>query len=111
MTPFGQNVLTAPVVGHDIVSAEANTRNPLKGDFERMARKRYQRGQLFLKGKRHKVWVARWREDIIRLDGSTHRPRRSEVLGTLRDYPTRRLAERALERRLAETEVNSLNYQ
>jgi hypothetical protein len=55
--------------------------DPLKGDFERMARKRYQRGQLFLKGKRQRVWVARWREDIIRPDGSTHRLRRSESSG------------------------------
>ena len=97
--------------GHGIVSAEANTGNPLRGDFERMARKRYQRGQLFQKGKRQKVWVARWREDVIRADGSRYRLRRSEVLGTLKQYPTRRLAERALERRLAETEINSLSYQ
>jgi hypothetical protein len=94
-----------------IVFAEANTGNPLRGDFERMARKRYQRGQLFLKGKKQKVWVARWREDIIRPDGGTHRVRRSEVLGTLKEYPTRRLAERALEQRLSATEINSLNYQ
>jgi site-specific recombinase XerD len=33
------------------------------------------------------------------------------VLGTLKEYPTRRLAERALERRLVETEINSLDYQ
>lgn len=57
------------------------------------------------------MWVARWREDVIRADGSRHRLRRSEVLGTLKQYPTRRLAERALERRLTETEINSLNYQ
>jgi hypothetical protein len=94
-----------------MVSAEANTRNPLRGDPERMARRRYQKGQLFQKGKRRKVWVARWREDVIRPDGSRFRLRRSEVLGALNEYPTRRLAERALERRLSETEINSLNYQ
>ncbi len=97
--------------GHAIVSAEANTGNPLKGSSERMSRKRYQRGQLFQKGKRKKVWVARWREDVIRADGSRHRLRRSEVLGTLKQYPTRRLAERALEQLLSETQVNSLDYQ
>ena len=96
---------------HGIVLPEANTRNPLRGDFERMARRRYQKGQLFQKGKRQKVWVARWREDGVRPDGSRFRLRRSEVLGTSKQYPTRRLAERALERRLAETEINSLNYQ
>jgi hypothetical protein len=34
---------------------------------------------------------------VIRTDGSRSRLRRSEVLGTLKEYPTRRLAERALE--------------
>jgi integrase len=111
MAPFGQNIATTRGEGHGIVSAEANTGNPLKGEYERMARRRYQHGQLFQKGKRQKVWVARWREDVIRLDGSRYRRRRSEVLGTLKQYPTRRLAERALERRLSETEINSLNYQ
>jgi len=111
MASFGQNIAITHGDGHGIVATEANTGNPLKGDFERMARKRYQRGQLLLKGKRQKVWVARWREDTIRPDGSTHRPRRSEVLGTLKEYPTRRLAERAMEQRLSEIEINSLNYQ
>lgn len=96
---------------HAIVPTEANTGNPLKGSSERMARKRYQRGQLIQKGKKRKLWVGRWREDRIRPDGTHYRVRVSEVLGSLKDYPTRRLAERALERRLAETEVNSLSYQ
>jgi integrase len=111
MASFGRNIATTRTEGRDIVSTEANTCDPPRGDFERMARKRYQRGQLFLKGKAQKVWVARWREDIIRPDGGTHRVRRSEVLGTLKEYPTRRLAERALEQRLSATEINSLNYQ
>ena len=110
MAPLSQNSAMTLVTGHGIVSTEANTCNPLRGDFERMARKRYQRGQLFLKGKRQRVWVGRWREDMIRPDGSTHRSRRSEVIGTLKEYPTRRLAERALEQRLSETKINSLNY-
>jgi hypothetical protein len=72
-----------------------------------MARRRYQRGQLSLRGK-EKLWVARWREDVIRLDGSIHRVRKCEVIGTLKEFKTRRLAERELEQRLSE--VNSLNY-
>jgi integrase len=102
---------TALPVDRVIVWAEAKTADPLTGDVERMARRRYQNGQLLLKGMRKKVWVARWREDIIRPDGTRHRPRRSEVLGTLKDYPTRRLAERALEQRLSMAKVNSLDYQ
>jgi integrase len=74
-----------------------------------MARKRYQRGCLRLRGKKEKVWVAKWREDVILPDGSTHRVQKGEVLGTLKEYKTRRLAERALEQRLIE--INSLTYQ
>ena len=73
-----------------------------------MARRRFQRGHLFLRGKRQKVWVAKWRDDVVLPDGSVKRVRRSEVLGSTMDYKTRRLAERALEQRLAE--VNSLAY-
>jgi hypothetical protein len=94
-----------------IVSAEANTAIPPEGDFERMARRRYQQGQLLQKGKKKKVWVGRWREDTIRPDGTRYRQRRSEILGTLKDYPTRRLAGRALEQRISEANVNSLDYQ
>jgi integrase len=96
--------------GHGIVSAEANTGNPLRGN-ERMARRRYQQGQLLQRGEKKKVWVGRWREDTIRPDGTRFRQRRSEILGTLKDYPTRRLAERALEQRISEAKVNSLDYQ
>jgi integrase len=73
-----------------------------------MARRRYQRGHLRLRGKKKKVWVAMWLEDTILPNGSTQRIRKAEVLGTLQDYKTRRLAERALEQRLSE--VNSLTY-
>jgi hypothetical protein len=48
---------------------------------ERMARPRYQDGSLFIRGKRTKVWVARWREDVIREDGTLHRTRPTVVLG------------------------------
>jgi len=47
---------------------------------ERMARPRYQDGSLFIRGKRVKVWVARWREDVIREDGTLHRTQPTVVL-------------------------------
>jgi integrase len=72
-----------------------------------MARRRYQKGSLFLRGKRRKVWVGRYLEDVIE-NGQVRRPYRSVVLGTLTELPTRRLAARELERRLAE--INSLDY-
>lgn len=72
-----------------------------------MARRRYQRGTLLLRGKRQKVWVGRWLDDVVE-DGLIRRVHRSEVLGTQRDYPTRKLALRALEERLAV--INSPTY-
>lgn len=72
-----------------------------------MARRRFQRGTLFLRGKRDKVWVGRWREDVVE-DGQVKRVLKSEVLGGLDLYPTKRLAQRALEDRL--NEVNGLDY-
>src|SRR5439155_21136213 len=89
------------------VIAEATNPASPSGDAE-LARRRYQRGGLRLRGKKEKVWVAMWREDILRPDGTVHRVRRSEVLGSLKEYKTRRLAERTLEQRLLE--VNSLTY-
>ena len=65
-----------------------------------LARRRFQRGRLFLRGKKQKVWVGRWREDVIEA-GVIRRIERSEVLGSLSEYPTRKLALRALEIRLA----------
>ena len=35
-----------------------------------MVRRRFQRGSLFKRGKREKVWVARWWEDVINADGT-----------------------------------------
>ncbi len=65
-----------------------------------MARRRYQRGCLFLRGKRRKVWVLRFREDVMRPDGQIARVNRSEVIGLLADLPTRRMAQRVAEARL-----------
>jgi integrase len=73
-----------------------------------MSRRRFQRGSVKLRGKIEKVWVGRWREDEIRPDGTLHRRRRAEVLGTLKDYPTKKLSLRALQDKL--TAVNSTDY-
>jgi len=51
-----------------------------------MARRRYQRGHLPLRGKKEKVWVAKWREDVLLADGSVHRVQKGEVLGTVKEY-------------------------
>ena len=47
-----------------------------------MARQRFQEGCVFKRGRKRKVWVARWREWVTGADGKSHRIQRSEVLGT-----------------------------
>jgi len=74
----------------------------LGGSFEgeKMTRRRFQRGSIYKKGKRKKVWVARFFEDVIAPDGALTRIRRSERLGTITEIPTRRQAEQVLLDRL-----------
>jgi integrase len=71
-----------------------------------LARRRYQKGRVFLRGK-NQVWVGRWREDVIE-DGRIRRIERSNVLGSRSDFPTKRLALRELEKQLAV--VNNPRY-
>ncbi len=71
-----------------------------------MARRRYQRGSVFLRGKKRPVWVGRWREgerSVLRPDGTRKQVRifRSKVIGYKHEIPTERLALRTLEREMA----------
>ncbi len=66
-----------------------------------MARPRYQYGSLFIRGKRIKVWVARWREDVIREDGTLHRTQPTVVLGAISEL-SRREARSLLQKRVSE---------
>jgi|SRR5271157_1226618 len=77
---------------------------------ESMARRRYQKGSLVPKNglPKNGLWIGRWREDVMQLDGTIRRPYQWEVLGTIQDYPTRKLALRALEARLST--INSPTY-
>jgi integrase len=65
-----------------------------------MARCRYQDGCLFIRGKRRKMWVARWREDVIQPDGAVIRVLRSETLGPASEITSRREARILMQRRL-----------
>lgn len=71
-----------------------------KGKESLMARRRWQDGSLTIRGKRHKKWVGRWREDVLLPDGSLGRIRRTEVLALVRDVPTKKEAKELLEDRL-----------
>jgi integrase len=71
---------------------------------ETMARRRYQEGCLFVRGRvGRKMWVARWREDVIRPDGAIARMMRSQVLGSVNAIPTRREARQLLDSLLRPT--------
>lgn len=73
-----------------------------------MARKRYQQGCVYLSGKAKNKWVGRYREDVVGTDGKTRRVRREVILGTKRELPTKRLAQRRMDSVLAR--INGLNY-
>ena len=73
-----------------------------------LARRRYQKGTVIKRGTREKVWVGRWLEDVILSDGTIKRVHKSEVLGSVKDFPTKRLAQRELDGRVSV--VNSPNY-
>src|SRR5580658_8513510 len=62
------------------------------------ARRRYQRGSLTKEGDR---WLGRWREDVVNHAGIVKRVRRKQVIGTTTEFPTKRMAQRELDRRLA----------
>jgi integrase len=74
-----------------------------------MARRRYQQGRIFTRGKNNRrVYVGRWREDVVEPDGATRRVERSVVLGTIADLRTLKNAQRAFEPFLAK--VNAVDY-
>src|ERR1700679_3098337 len=72
---------------------------------EGTARRRYQRGQLIRSGDN---WLGRWREDVADDTGAVKRVHKKEVLGTVEDFPTKRLDQRELERRLGP--INNVEY-
>ena len=73
-----------------------------------MARRRYQKGRVFLRGSKKRVWVGRWREDLVLTDGSVRRVERSSILGEERELKTKRLAQRRLDLTLAR--INAPEY-
>src|SRR5260370_38749072 len=68
-----------------------------------LARKRFQKGSISLICGN---WVGRYRESFRNSDGNEFRVKRAVVLGSKKEIPTKRLAERRLEVLLAP--INSL---
>jgi integrase len=73
-----------------------------------LARRRYQQGTILFSESR-RVWLGRYREDVIQADGNTVRIRRQITLGTKSDVPTKSLAKRKLDEVLYR--VNAYSYQ
>jgi integrase len=78
------------------------------GRGEGMARRRYQQGEVFLRGKYPPKWIGRYREDVVEENGTVRRVRHSIVLGEKSELPTKRLAQRRLEFSLAR--INAPEY-
>jgi integrase len=73
-----------------------------------MARRRFQKGRIFVRGKKQPVFVGRWRADVIQDDGTIVRVERSIVLGPVSEVKTVKMAERSFAPILRG--VNSLDY-
>jgi hypothetical protein len=87
-----------PLDDHDKLDSDARKTGRANGKGK-MARRRYQFGCLFVRGKRLKVWVARWRERVLNSNGNMSTILRSEVLGAVSAL-SKRQAQRLLEERL-----------
>jgi len=75
-------------------------------EARKMARRRYQRGHVFLRGKRgQRVWVGRYLEGVTT---TGKRINKSVVLGEEKDFSGKKMALRALEPYLKK--VNDINY-
>src|SRR5260370_40846016 len=72
---------------------------------ERMTRPRYQEGCLWTRGKRRKLWVVRWRENVLEPDGSVRRIRRAETLGPVSKI-TRQQARAVLQNKVAKINLS-----
>src|SRR5690348_861157 len=77
-------------------------------DYGSMARRRYQTGRVFIRGKKNPVYIGRYRDDVIGPDGKTRRIERSVILGSVSELKTEKNARRAFEPFLAG--VNSVDY-
>jgi integrase len=106
-SPVSVSAVTELLVHKDLsseVGSGKTSLRPVGSEGNRLARRRYQKGSLLLLNKN---WFGRYYEDVIQ-DGKIRRPRVQVFLGTTEEFPTRRLARRALDRRLER--INDLAY-
>jgi integrase len=70
-----------------------------------LARRRYQKGALRREGK---LWILRWREDVMNSEGAVVRVERRARVGETKDLPTKKLARRVADGMVAH--VNEPDY-
>ncbi len=63
-----------------------------------LSRQRFQHGCVLKRGKREKVWVGRYREDVLGPNMTVKRMRRTVILGPVAQVGSKREAQRVLER-------------
>src|SRR5262245_1467958 len=85
-----EKIPTVVPVDRAIVSAEANTGSPLKGDFERMARRRFQDPKPWRRGN---WWTIQVRQDVV-VNGKLQRGNKRVRLGpaTMAEREVRKVA-------------------
>jgi integrase len=92
------------------VGVDYRPESVVKQKEDSLARRRFQEGSLTLRGTRNPKWHGRWLEDVLLPDGSTNRIHRSAIVGTKKDFPTKKLAQRELRRLIEASGVNGLDY-
>jgi integrase len=99
---------TAPKLALQVLPPICNVSTEAIESSERgdsLARKRYQRGHVFLIGD---TWYGKYREDVIEVDGITRRKQVTVTLGSKKDIPTKPLAKRRME--LIVSRINAPDY-
>jgi hypothetical protein len=92
MAMYDQGIGSRRTESRAIVSPEANTGNPLRGDFERMARRRFQDPKPRRRGD---WWIIQVRQDVV-VNGKLERSNKRVRLGPAR------MAEREIRKVAAE---------
>ncbi len=86
-----------------LAAGAGNSGRVNRKDGAQVARRRYQTGCLFIRGKRRERWIARWREPMIAADGTVREIQRSEVLGLVSEFSKSKAQE------LLSTKLRTLN--
>jgi integrase len=94
MQDLGHNSEPSAQHGRGIVLAEANSSLPLKGDFERMARRRFQNPKPFREG--NWWWISPWQDEFIEGRFTRKKKRMKVAPAAVSDREARKIASEML---------------